>query len=233
MKQMAAVRPFHRYRGEMSFTLPRLVTILEEQVPLIAPEQTRYRVTTLPTGRTIRFYTARGLVDKPLAREGQLALYGYRHLLQVLAVKYLQSHYLPLRKVRSLLENASNRDLEQLMPEVAPSSWDHRGFTRPDRRVVVGGGTAANARLQATATSDAPAAPTSPRSPPGTREEPPEGANATAPDPDTWHRLEAGPGIELHVHAAALAAENRERLLGALLRELGSLRGWFNVGEKD
>jgi hypothetical protein len=50
---------------------------------------------------------------------------------------------------------------------------------------------------------------------------------------DTWHRLDIGPGIELLVHAAALSAESRERLRGALLRELGVLRGWFDEREKN
>ena len=42
-----------------------------------------------PTERTIRFYVARGLVSAPEGR-GTAATYGYRHLLQVLAVKLRQ-----------------------------------------------------------------------------------------------------------------------------------------------
>jgi DNA-binding transcriptional MerR regulator len=213
---MATVRSFHRYRGETAITLPALVGILKDQIPLIAPEQTRYRVTTTPTERTIRYYTARGLVDKPAAREGQLALYGYRHLLQILAVKYLQSHYLPLRKIRSLVEGASNRDLEQLMPEISPASWAHRGFTRHDRRVSDDPGP-----LQGIPDRAAPP----PAAPPGRPD--------AAVEFDAWHRLEIGPGIELHVHAAALAPEQREILRGALLRELAVLRGWFVGDGKD
>ena len=49
---------------------------------------------------------------------------------------------------------------------------------------------------------------------------------------DTWRRVEIGPGIELHVHAAALSETDIERLRGALLRELGVLRGWFGDEEK-
>ncbi|HWR98907.1 MAG TPA: MerR family transcriptional regulator [Candidatus Methanoperedens sp.] len=222
---MAIVRSFHRYRGEASLTLPRIVTILKEQLPRIAPEQTRYRVTTVPTERTIRYYAARGLVDHPLGRKGQLALYGYRHLLQILAVKYLQSHYLPLRKIKSLVENASNRDLEQLIPEHSSASWAHPGFTRDDRKVVADGVPYPLARAQPPAVPAAPAAL-------------PPAASDTTPGPaddehDAWHRLEVGPGIELHVHAAALSGGNRERLRGALLRELGVLRGWFDGNRRD
>lgn len=220
---MAVVRPFHRYRGEASFTINRLLSILADLLPKIAPEQTRYRVTTIPTDRTIRFYTTQGLVDKPLGREGQSALYGYRHLLQVLAVKYLQSHYLPLRKIRSIVGGSSNRDLEQLMPEFAPSSWAHQAFTRDDRRVGPGPETQPPAVAPVSQTGTAP---------PAERTDPAEESLAIA-GADAWHRLEVGPGIELHVHAAALTASNRERLRGALLRELGVLRGWFDGGEKN
>jgi DNA-binding transcriptional MerR regulator len=225
---MAFVRSFHRYRGETSFTLPQLIAILREQLPLIAPAQTRYRVTTVPTERTIRFYTAQGLVDKPAGREGLHALYGYRQLLQVLAVKYLQSHYLPLRKVRSLVENAGNRDLEQLIPEIAASNWAHRGFVRDDRRVEAG------RRPQAGAPGGTDARAAGARSFSRNPLEPPtDEASTAAADLGSWHRLEAAPGIELHVHEAALAPEHRERLRGALLRELGVLRGWFAEAGKS
>ena len=42
-----------------------------------------------PTERTIRFYVTRGLVSAPEGR-GTAAVYGYRHLLQVLAIKLRQ-----------------------------------------------------------------------------------------------------------------------------------------------
>ena len=212
IETMATVRTFHRYRGESSFTLSKLVAILEEQIPLVVPKQTKYRVTEVPTERTIRFYTANGLVDKPIGRDGVTSLYGYRHLLQILAVKYLQSHYLPLVKIRSLVENTGNRDLELIIPEIAPVTAAHRGITREDRRIVDG-----SIRLPAP-----PSPPEEPPLPPRREEE--VQADALA---DTWHRIEVGPGIELNIHTASLSAENRERLRGALLREIAVLRGWF------
>ena len=52
-------------------------------VPLNAAARAR------PTERTIRFYVARGLVSPPDGR-GTAAVYSYRHLLQVLAIKLRQ-----------------------------------------------------------------------------------------------------------------------------------------------
>ena len=42
-----------------------------------------------PTERTIRFYVTRGLVQSPDGK-GTAAVYGYRHFLQVLAIKLRQ-----------------------------------------------------------------------------------------------------------------------------------------------
>lgn len=208
---MASVRSFHRYRGATSLSLKELLAILKEQLPEIAPVQTKYRVTDVPSERTVRFYTARGLVDKPAAGPVGKPEYGYRQLLQVLAIKYLQAQYLPLLKIRSLLEGADNRELEQMIPAIAPVTARHRFVVRHDRDLPGARPPSVDAR----APSASPA--------------PPAGlpAAADAGHTDLWHRVEIGPGIELQVHAAALTEAQREQLRGALLREIGVLRGWF------
>lgn len=215
---MASVRSFHRYRGESSFTKPQFLAILREQLQQVSPSQTKYRVTVFPNERTIRFYTANNLVDKPIAAAGAHPRYGYRHLLQVLAIKYLQSQYLPLVKIRSLVENISNRDLEILIPEIAPVTSAHRGIAREDRLVTE------NTLLPKVFTFN-------PRRP-IEDETPVEAVGDETKPPDTWRRVEIGPGIELHVHAATLAEKDIERLRGMLLRELGILRGWFGEEKK-
>ena len=214
---MASVRPFHRYRGETSFTMPQFIAILREQIPQVAPAQTKYRVTEIPSERTIRFYTTNKLVDKPVAKDGTHPRYGYRHLLQVLSIKYLQSQYLPLVKIRSLVENVSNRDLELLIPDIPTVLAAHRGIAREDRPVVDNSffpqifSFASHRPSPETAPADA--------------------IGAATASHDTWRRVEIGPGIELHVHATALTDVDIERLRGALLREIGALRGWYG-GEK-
>jgi len=50
--------------------MAQFIAILREQLPQVAPTQTKYRVTEMPSERTIRFYTANNLVDKPLAQDG-------------------------------------------------------------------------------------------------------------------------------------------------------------------
>jgi len=215
---MASVRSFHRYRGESSFTMLKFLAILKEQLQQVAPTQTKYRVTQVPSERTIRFYTANKLVDKPGIRGGAQALYGYRHLLQVLAIKYLQSQYLPLVKIRSLVENISNRDLELLIPEISTVTAAHRGLAREDRIVV---GNSFHPQVIDFHTSQVESHHRSVDTP----------VETSVPD-DLWRRVEIGPGIELHVYAAALPAEAVDQLRGVLLQKLGELRGWFGDQKK-
>lgn len=83
-------------------------------VPVFVTKQVRYKVTDVPTRRTIQYYLSRGLVDRP-GRRGRRAVFFYRHLLQVLAVKKLQNDYLPLRKIAEITRTSSERDLENIL----------------------------------------------------------------------------------------------------------------------
>lgn len=69
------------------------------------------RVRELPNGRTIRWYTTIGLVDRPLATRGRVALYGQRHALQLAAIKQLQAQGLSLAEVQERLIGASDAEL--------------------------------------------------------------------------------------------------------------------------
>jgi len=69
------------------------------------------RVRELPNGRTIRWYTTIGLVDRPLATRGRVALYGARHALQLAAVKRLQAKGLSLADIQERLLGATDEDL--------------------------------------------------------------------------------------------------------------------------
>jgi DNA-binding transcriptional MerR regulator len=213
---MATVRSFHKYRGVSTLTAPELLTIVGELLATIVPRQTKYKVTDVPSERTLRFYTARGLVDKPIGRDGTTSRYGYRHILQLLAVKYLQSQYLPLVKVRSLLERAGNRDLEQLIPGI--TGVVHRGIGQQEGRIF---NTPAGTAPEVTVSLEGP--------PPG------GGAPAASPLPaaDLWRHIEVSPGVELHVHADALPDEACLRLRAVLLREMAVLRGWVAEDEKQ
>ncbi len=65
-----------------------------------------------PSERTIRFYVTRRVVSPPDGR-GTAAIYGYRHLLQVLAVKLKQMEGATLAAIRDDLERTTGDVLER------------------------------------------------------------------------------------------------------------------------
>jgi len=67
---------------------------------------------TLPTERTIRFYVAQGIVNKPEGR-GTAATYNYRHLLQVLAIKLRQMEGATLDKVAAEFQGLTGDVIER------------------------------------------------------------------------------------------------------------------------
>jgi DNA-binding transcriptional MerR regulator len=72
------------------------------------------RVTPLPDRRVVRWYATIGLVDRPLAYRGRTALYGRRHLLQVVAVKRRQAEGRSLAEIQAELAGATDRTLREL-----------------------------------------------------------------------------------------------------------------------
>jgi DNA-binding transcriptional MerR regulator len=72
------------------------------------------RVRDVPDLRTIRYYTTLGLIDRPAAMRGRTALYGRRHLMQLVAIKRLQARGLALAELQQKLVGIPNRELERL-----------------------------------------------------------------------------------------------------------------------
>jgi hypothetical protein len=72
------------------------------------------RVTQLPDARMIRWYATIGIVDKPSGFRGRTALYGHRHLLQLVAIKRLQAQGLPLAEIQARLTGATAAALREI-----------------------------------------------------------------------------------------------------------------------
>ncbi|NGN66648.1 MerR family transcriptional regulator [Streptomyces sp. A7024] len=66
------------------------------------------RVREVPGERVIRWYTTIGLVDPPAARRGRVALYGERHLRQLVAIKRLQAQGRSIAEIQALLAGATD-----------------------------------------------------------------------------------------------------------------------------
>ena len=166
--------------------------------PINAAAQSR------PSDRTIRFYVARQLLSPPEGR-GTAATYGYRHLLQLFAIKLRQMEGATLtsitrelaespgdvleKRVATALGNVPALDELNLQPRVAPRGRVRRAF---QQWALAGNGRAPHA--------DAPTV---------------DGA------PGAWYRIGLGEGVELDVrtdHPAARNGAQRQRLAVAVAR---------------
>ena len=72
------------------------------------------RIREVPDVRTIRYYTSIGLLDRPGAMRGRTALYGRRHLAQLVAIKRLQAAGLTLTEVQQRLLGADAAAVERI-----------------------------------------------------------------------------------------------------------------------
>jgi len=64
------------------------------------------------TVRNIRYYQTLGLVDRPSGPHGKG--FGEKHRLQLAAIRLLQSKGLPLERIRELLHDRTEKELEQI-----------------------------------------------------------------------------------------------------------------------
>lgn len=88
---------------DLLWTLDELTGRVAEALADGYPGAPSARVRDLPDARTVRWYTTRGLVDPPLAMRGRQALYGQRHLLQLVALKRRQAAGAPLAVIQTEL----------------------------------------------------------------------------------------------------------------------------------
>jgi DNA-binding transcriptional MerR regulator len=104
-----------------------------------APTVRSGRIREAPNERLIRWYATVGLVDPPLSRRGRVALYGRRHLLQLVAVKRRQAQGRSLAEIQAELAGATDKQLEAIAQVPAHPSGveqDHGGGAGPGRMDV-------------------------------------------------------------------------------------------------
>jgi DNA-binding transcriptional MerR regulator len=165
--------------------------------PINAAAQSR------PSDRTIRFYVAKQLMSAPEGR-GTASTYGYRHLLQLFAIKLRQMEGVTLsgiakelaespgdvleKRVASALGNLPGLDRLDLQPRVAPRGRVRRAFRQWD----------------ADGNGHRPPGPSSHEAPMG-----------------AWYRIVVSDGAELEMradHPAARSEQVRRRLADAVAR---------------
>jgi len=219
MKIFAARKELERHRGRTDIRLDELVEIANHLISLVVPEQPSDRVAETLNERALRYYITEGLIDRPLGKEGTAALYGYRHLLQILAVKLLQGSYLPIRRIREVLADKSNEELELILAEglEGPARNLQQAFSRPLYDIPPGRMATPSRRRLLLREPEAPLRSSGPEPTPPFLLEPPSPAGSS------WERFVLGDGIELHVRTdrkGDLRGSEIRRIVARLLQSL-------------
>ena len=204
MTQMVLKEKGRKYVG-----LPEFARTGEQILAEMGLEQARGTVTSVPDERTIRYYMAEGLVQTPEEKQGTASVFGYLHLLQLLTVKKLQAEHLPIRKIRELVADKSEQELETLLGIGSSAAKKIRENEAKRYLETLLAPSATPPPRQAAAAPSAPA---------------PQQLDTSA----SWQRIEIEPGLELHMRSdyspPATTGKTRS-LLEKAIHRLRRLRG--------
>jgi DNA-binding transcriptional MerR regulator len=114
---VAAASPLDRYRSA-ELTLEELVATAARLLRRLDVRPGDGRVSQAPDARGVRYYQGIGVVDRPLRYDGRRAIYGFRHLLQLLAVKRFQQEGHPLHLIQQSLAGCPTAVLERALATV-------------------------------------------------------------------------------------------------------------------
>lgn len=159
------------------------------------------QVRAVPDERTIRYYAAIGLLDRPAAMRGRTALYAARHLAQVVAIKRMQSAGKSLAEIQELWTTIDDVTLSRMSGVALPAPATARAAGRGEfwKR---------DAQLEASRAPHAPAATGRPLHapaatvPPYTYPVPPRTMPLAPAEPAIEMRIEIVPGAFVTITVA-------------------------------
>jgi DNA-binding transcriptional MerR regulator len=102
-----------------AWTLPELVAEAASWIATLPPPKNG-QVRAVPDERTVRYYAALGLLDRPAAMRARTAIYGKRHLAQVIAIKRLQSAGHSLADIQAMWPTLDDLTLARLTGVTLP-----------------------------------------------------------------------------------------------------------------
>lgn len=104
-----------RFRKLTQIRMDELIHLAAGLIPAVAGPQPHGKVTEIPDARTVRYYVSEGLVDPPSGQSGGSSLFEYRHLLQIVLIKSLQSRHFPIRLIRERISGRETPELERTL----------------------------------------------------------------------------------------------------------------------
>lgn len=174
------------FRGRRFYGTAELADAAASILQQVGPTQERGTVKDFPDERTVRYYLSEGLIPEADDKQGLKSVFGFRHLLAILVIKQLQSEHLPIRKIREIIGDMSESELERLLgPEFGISEKKND----------------AKSYLEGLLTTREPSRkfadmnpPRSPRSMPMPSGRPQSRVRQTG-----WQRIELFPGLEINI----------------------------------
>lgn len=125
---------------ESPWTLPELVDEVAARIAAL-PAPRNGQVRAIPDDRTVRYYATLGLLDRPSAMRGRTALYGARHVAQVVAIKRLQAAGRSLAEIQALwptLDDATLARMSGVALGAARRRPERAGFWKREPRTSEG-----------------------------------------------------------------------------------------------
>ena len=103
------------------------------------PAPANGQVRAVPDERTVRYYAAIGLLDRPSAMRGRTALYGARHLAQLVAIKRMQAAGKSLTEIQAVWSSLDDVTLARMsgvsLEANKPSRAARKEFWKREPRV--------------------------------------------------------------------------------------------------
>lgn len=206
-------------KGQEYFGVKELADAAERVLAADGRMQEKGTVANYPNERTIRFYIGRGLLPPANDRRGSALVFGYHHLLALIAIKRLQADGMPINIIGQIIAGKSEAELEELIKGPATAASREQppatqlsqplfskmsDFAEPSKAMPA---PAAPSRNRAKEYLEGLLASRTPEPPPDTFYTPAAGYVPTQaaqsisepPKPAAWHREEIAPGLELHI----------------------------------
>lgn len=98
-----------------NFKLRELIEYANKLLPVFAENREHSRCKGPLSERTVRYYVKENLIDQPVCYNGCYAFFSYRHILQALVIKYLQSNERTLKEIHKIMRKLNNKDLEAVL----------------------------------------------------------------------------------------------------------------------
>jgi DNA-binding transcriptional MerR regulator len=178
------------------------------------------------TSRTVRLYATQGLIDRP-GKEGRSAVYGQRHLLQLLLIRSLARRGLSLSAIAPHVAS-SDQELEQQLQQLDDNSLSFVPTSTPTTNDAL----AYLQNLQSQSETDVRSDPTPSLLPllgsplnsrsPSLRAS--RMASRSSASSSRWHRFSLAPGVELHLSESASIPPSGSRREAWLQRLIDRLR---------